>query len=362
MDTGNSNLQKMIFHLITWFLTIFSVIFLSEIVLRISGRVAVHGLHTAPGQIFDKIPGIFEPGQDFIYRANPNLSFHILINSLGYRGAEIERRKKPGTTRILCIGDSTTFGDFVDDNETFPYKLQKLFEQKHEPVEVINGGVGGTTIIDQLYFLKRSMEINPDIVILTFFLNDIPELSKEEPLHISFEKNRRLKSSSFFGPLYALFRDTALFQLALKTKARYRLLFYQEAELKQRINLTMGTSGGEAELRMKYSQSLNEMYRYLQKKSVKFMVVILPSHHQIGERTEFSDLHDDRIEWVERLSREMGIPTVNFLNIFKEKNLTKEHFFLLPYDGHHSPLAYDIVANSVFASLKKVLAPRLLIY
>lgn len=222
--------RKLIFYTGMFFLIVFSTLLLSEVLLRLSGRVAVQGLHTASEKIFDKIPGIFEPGQNFIYRKKHNLPFHVSINSLGYRGPEISRKKPSGVIRILCLGDSTTFGDFVDDEETFPYRLQKLFEQKQEPVEVINGGVGGTTIVDQLYFLKKSMEIDPDIVILTFFQNDISDLNRIEPLYISFAKNRRLKSSGLFGYIYRLFRDTALFQLALKARAKFKVYFHQRRQ------------------------------------------------------------------------------------------------------------------------------------
>ena len=38
------------------------------------------------------------------------------INALGFRGPEIALRKPPGTCRIVCLGDSTTFGIW---NEAF---------------------------------------------------------------------------------------------------------------------------------------------------------------------------------------------------------------------------------------------------
>jgi hypothetical protein len=178
--------KKQVFILLTVLLVSSVSLVLSEVILRVSGRVAVIGLHTAPEQVFAHIPGIFQPDQDFIYLEKPQLPFHIYINSLGYRGPEIALKKPPGTIRILCLGDSLTFGDFVDDHETFPYRLQELFNKGHARTEIVNAGVGGSTVIDQFYFLQKSVAIEPDVVILTFFLNDLQELGRPVPLYKSF--------------------------------------------------------------------------------------------------------------------------------------------------------------------------------
>jgi hypothetical protein len=44
---------------------------------------------------------------------------------LGYRGANFPAEKRPGAFRILAVGDSFTYGDFVDDGETLPARLEE---------------------------------------------------------------------------------------------------------------------------------------------------------------------------------------------------------------------------------------------
>lgn len=104
-------------------------------------------------------------------------------------------------------------------------------------------------------------------------------------------------------------------------------------------------------LRKRYAKLLGDIHNFLQNRSIKLMFVILPSHHQIGERTEFSDLHDLRVKWLLNFAQQKGIPTVNILKVFKDSNLTKRQLYLLPYDGHHSAFAYDIVAKTIFKKL-----------
>ena len=346
-------MKKIAFVLLTICLVISFSLVLSEAVLRLSGRVAVNGLHTAPEEIFYQIPGIFEPGQDFIYRVKPELPFHISVNSLGYRGPEIHRKKPQGTIRILCLGDSLTFGDFVDDNEAFPYQLQELFKQEVGKVEFINGGAGGSTIVDQFYFLKKSMAIEPDIVILTFFLNDIPDLNRPVPLYKSFEKNRKFKSSVVFAPVYRLFRDTALFQLALKAKASYKELFNQDKGVKGDKNPNLDTPDRDRLLLDKYAELFKDMKAYLDERSINFLFVLFPSHHQIGARTNSSDMQDYQIEWMERLAQRMDVPVVNLLEVFKGSHLGKNELYLLPYDGHPNKKAYALTANAISETLRK---------
>ncbi len=96
------------------------ILLLSEVILRISGKAPAKGIHSALNPVFDNIPGVYEPGQNFIDQSKPELPHHVSINSLGYRGPEVERKKYPGRVRILCLGDSFTFGNYVLDHENIP--------------------------------------------------------------------------------------------------------------------------------------------------------------------------------------------------------------------------------------------------
>src|SRR5215831_1720588 len=214
-------------------ITCTTIVFLSEMILRLSGRVTVESVHTASEKDFDRIPGAFEPDQDLTETPHPKLIHHVSINSLGYRGPEINKKKPPGTVRILCLGDSGTYGHYVNDDETFPFYLQQMFVRDKLPVEVINAGVPDTTIIDQFYYLKRSMEVEPDIVVLTFSENDIDDLAKGTPTYLSLQNNRKLKSTGFFGMLYRMVRDTALFNFGLRLKAKLALVELRKPLSKQ---------------------------------------------------------------------------------------------------------------------------------
>lgn len=70
---------------------------------------------------------------------------------------------------ILAVGDSFTFGDEVEDNETWTAHLERLLNAR-----VLNAGVGAYGI-DQAFLRAELLldEYNPGVVILSFISDDI---------------------------------------------------------------------------------------------------------------------------------------------------------------------------------------------
>jgi len=92
-------------------------------------------------------------------------------NSEGVRGRrEHAEEKAPGTTRILVLGDSFTFGEDVGDDETYSHHLERLLPG----TEVINLGVHGYGHDQMLIYLREAgARYRPDIVILGFLTGDM---------------------------------------------------------------------------------------------------------------------------------------------------------------------------------------------
>lgn len=91
-------------------------------------------------------------------------------NSKGLRGtAEHEYASLPGEERIVCIGDSFTFGTEVSDDETYPDYLQADLPQ----TDVLNLGVSGYGHDQALLYLQQEgAKYHPKVVILGFVWGD----------------------------------------------------------------------------------------------------------------------------------------------------------------------------------------------
>jgi len=117
------------------------------------------------------------------------LDFTVLINvnSHGLRGPEIS--PKGSKQRILIIGDSTTYGSGVPEDQIIPVLLAKEFNPAL--VDVVNGSFTTyNTVQELLFLLEEGLAFEPDLVILAFSPNtDIQ--ANTIPLQSLYQKKKR---------------------------------------------------------------------------------------------------------------------------------------------------------------------------
>ena len=127
---------------------------------------------------------VYEPDPLLLWRLKPSslldfpeLGFRgVRTNSLGLRGPEIPPERKPGEFRVLCLGDSVTFGMGLPEGETWPDQLRAHLGSSPEfsegPVTVQSGAVPGWSSIQGLWLYDRVADFRPDVVVFWFGLND----------------------------------------------------------------------------------------------------------------------------------------------------------------------------------------------
>lgn len=94
----------------------------------------------------------------------------VRIGESGLRG-EDPRPRRPETYRIVCLGDSFTWGLGVADDEAYPHLLEQRLSRRFPgvDVQVLNAGVPGYGTADELrYFGSRVEALDPDLVIVQF--------------------------------------------------------------------------------------------------------------------------------------------------------------------------------------------------
>jgi lysophospholipase L1-like esterase len=136
------------------------------------------------------------------------------INGLGFRGDRCLPQKSLETKRIVCLGDSFTFGQGVHFQHTFGHLLERHLSGRvsttlPKPVEVINAGRCGFSTPEELACYRDLAEtLKPDVVILQMSDNDTQD-------HL-----RNFGTPSAFEPVrtYAECVDAAL-QLASEVEA-----------------------------------------------------------------------------------------------------------------------------------------------
>lgn len=99
----------------------------------------------------------------------------ISTNAEGYRGPLVKGPGESGEFRVVCMGDSITFGLDIGDGQTYPALLEKMLEERMpgRKVTVINGGAISYSSRQGLYlFREKFLALEPDVVVWSFGFND----------------------------------------------------------------------------------------------------------------------------------------------------------------------------------------------
>jgi len=99
----------------------------------------------------------------------------VTLDSRGFRDGEFAEHKAPGTFRILCLGDSWTFGANVAQDDSYPRQLERLLARRYPAArfEVLNLGVlGYSSFQGKQLMALRAVDWDPDAVVVGFGMND----------------------------------------------------------------------------------------------------------------------------------------------------------------------------------------------
>lgn len=131
--------------------------------------------------------------------------------------------KKNGTFRIITMGDSFTYGLYVNTNENWPYRLEQLLNKSitcpmYKDFEIINLGFPGYDIQHAVYRYKtRGKKYNPDLIIwflkeddFTQFTEISKKLADEKTAGISYKSNTERLND------YIKYLDESVQEIAVK--------------------------------------------------------------------------------------------------------------------------------------------------
>lgn len=138
---------------------------LADFILKYDSYRSGYKFTERPKMFGDLIPN----DNDIVVWRPSVLPFRITTNSQGLRSSRdvvFPKQKQ----RVLLLGDSNTFGVYLDNYHTYSEILNRKFEDK----EFFNAARCGYTISDELtLFVERARYIEPDITVLQVLDNDL---------------------------------------------------------------------------------------------------------------------------------------------------------------------------------------------
>jgi lysophospholipase L1-like esterase len=232
---------------------------------------------------------VYQPDSSFTYRYDPEgdaggyfgpegrITYET--NNIGLRGRDHALESDPGTTRILCLGDSYTFGEGVREEDTYPARLEALLHASaasagdSSSFEVINAGVQALGTRLEALLLERLLRLEPDVVIVGFFLNDaMPE-----------RETIRLQESSWAEAEVSRRSFSRLLSVGWGGWQAY----LRQREYLRSIRASFASSGWD-----ECRRSLAQMRAMTERSHARFLVVIFPVLWKLEGDYPFADLHE----------------------------------------------------------------------
>lgn len=219
--------------------------------------------------------------------ANPKLSFvhaadgsaflmgvEVTTNSHGYRDGEYSPTPGPGTYRILMLGDSTTFGWGVAQDQTIAKQLERALNSSPSAqgrrFEVLNAGVGNYGTVQEVeHYRVMGRNYHPHLVILQYFINDPEPVPRE---------NRSWLASHSYLLAFSISRFDGLLRL---TGSRPQWQSYYTGLYTDRNRAGLAAA----------EQALGDLAQFTAEDHASLLVTLLPELRSINGEYPFAEQH-----------------------------------------------------------------------
>lgn len=267
----------------------------------------------------------FQIGNLLVNRTNNNLSV-----------------SKSDNYRILCLGDSSTYGIGASDIKRFSYPswLQTVLDQNisYKKFEVLNLGVPGINSSQLLNRFKHNiLNYKPDMVIVMVGIND--PWNFEESNILEFYNTTAVKQ--LYMKIELLLNKSKLFQflkLVFLTEKFNELEIpaFDSKTLKKAVEF-YGNDQAKAEAyRKAIISNITKLNQIADQNNV---IIVFMKYHNIGWGRPELIIH--------HTYDQLRVPVVDNENLFKKAIQLKMSVF--GYDKwHHSDLGYSLIAKNIF--------------
>lgn len=270
------------------------------------------------------------------------------INSAGVREREALTSPKPdGERRIVCVGDSFTFGWGIPEEQNWVRMLEERLRADGDDVRTVNCGAAGTVCIDEyVHGLRtRFARFEPDAVILTICLNDLVGSDGLMVLGPPIDTGSALLDLVYgamgYGPL----------NLEPGTDWVGELLTMPEVYPDGTPNPRFGADKPYAAM---WSQgvpqkNLRDAKAWCDERGIPFVVVLWPFLQGLGPGRcyPFQPLHD----LVASDLKDAGIPMLDVTPWLRGTN--HEDLWVTPADMHPNPKAQKLVLEAIAAFVRE---------
>jgi lysophospholipase L1-like esterase len=260
-----------------------------------------------------------------------------VINSLGYRGAEVDTAIEG--KRVVFLGDSITFGTGVAEPDTFFSLLSGKLKSAHN-MDSVNLSLFAYSPYDYLNtWCRIAKNLKPDMVVLQIYMNDFGVKPSNTPVEVSLARKLRalfyltISESAILRRLYQVVHMIFYFLIHdMRRTYLPRTLFDAEPKAIRALlddAKRPDTVGGVFQLR--------ELINDVKETGAKLLLFYSPNEVQM-----FTDQYDSINSFVRRIASGTSTPFVDLTQELR-KSPQRRKFFI---DGlHYSRQGHKEVAE-----------------
>jgi lysophospholipase L1-like esterase len=257
-------------------------------------------------------------------------------NVFGFRTSHQTVGRTPGVRRILAMGDSFTWGQYVASTDSiWPSLLEAEMRRSApgRPTEVINISQPGWSTADEVRALDRiGWQFTPDRLMLQFYMND------HDPVQEDPDFMHRL------GEPPAMLKGGLLQVSALAYWVRVK--YYQtvgRAALRENAfgNYEDGSAGWA-----RVSGGFHQIAQEARSRGVPVTLVLFPALAP-GQWTAESYQFRPIYQKVARAARAEGMAVVDLTPVFAAEGGEWSRWWATAYDRHPGPAAHALVARAL---------------
>ena len=251
---------------------------------------------------------------------------NVVLNNFGYRDENVNL-KKENTFRIYSLGDSYTFGWYINDGKkAYPNLMESKLGEKLGlgRVDVINAAQPGFTI-DEEYdrYLNEGILFAPEIITVGINIYDLA----------GREFSPNIKRN--------IFSNLRIYELLVNNSIRKRSTQNTENEI------LSATEENSPQLN-KLKDTLSKFRESTQKNGSRLVLIVFPNYNHSNPNSEYknSSFHIQ----LNNLANELGLEIIDLFEPFNKID-DKARLILNPTDPHPSEFANEIAAEYISEKL-----------
>lgn len=247
--------------------------------------------------------------------------------------------KPPNTYRIAVVGDSFSFAPYMQFDDTFAARLERMLNMNktQEKGEVVNYGVPAYSTHHEIALVERAIREQANLVLLQITLND-PELKPYRPTGLDLNAVNRFGQLDLSNTWYKYWKSAAFVRARLfnnQSRDRYVEYFFSLFDSPRTFN--------------NFSSSVSRMSELCKKANIPLVAVIFPLFGvPLDDSYPFIPIHDKISEFM----RQAKIPTLDLFPAYK--GIPHDRLKVMPIrDFHPNEIAHRIAAERIYLWLEE---------